>query len=532
MEYDTSLLQSLLKEASKTSPKSRQALETLKHKFARKHGTNLPRNSSLLKVYRKLVLLRKLPVNKRIETLLQLKTTRTLSGVTPVAIFTKPYFCPGECIYCPTAPEVPKSYLPDEPAVMRAELNNYDPKAQILSRLKQYQNIGHSTEKIDLIIKGGTWSAYPPNYQRSFITNCYQACNASPQQIIGIIPKTGMIPIISLAKAQKINETAKHRIIGINIETRPDLINGEEIQRLRNFGVTRVEIGVQSIYDDVLELIDRGHTVSDTVKATKLLKDAGFKVGYHMMPGLPGSSAKRDLEMFRIIFSDPRFQPDMLKIYPCIITSNTKLAEWYKQGKYKPYTNTELINLLVEIKRGLPTYVRVDRLGRDIPAPNIVAGCKKSNIRQIVQEEMRRRGLQCKCIRCQEIRDQEIQRQDINLNIEKYDASEGTEFFIYISAISMAKPLRKLLALLRLRFTSDNRAIIRELHTYGESIPLKQKGESAQHKGLGKRLMKEAERICIKEGFKKLFVISGIGAREYYRKLGYKLEGTYMVKLL
>ncbi|OQX51320.1 hypothetical protein B5M47_01280 [candidate division CPR3 bacterium 4484_211] len=524
----------LLKQILTQKASSKEDLRKIKRKFSREHKIPLIKNSDLLAEYWRQVNRGSIKRDYFLEDLLQLKSTRTLSGVSPVAIFTKPYPCPGKCIYCPTKSNVPKSYLPNEPAVMRAELNQYDPILQIKNRLQQYKNIGHPTDKIDLIIKGGTWSAYPVSYRKYFIKQCYAACNNKLQPAQ---------EHTSLFKIQKINETAQHRLIGINIETRPDLINEEEIKRLRNFGVTRVELGVQTLDDKILKLVRRGHGVKDTIRATRLLKEAGFKVGYHMMPGLPGSNPQKDVEMFKQLFTDPRFQPDMLKIYPCVITKNTQLYTWYKQGKYTPYNDRELIELLIEIKKILPPYVRVDRIGRDIPAPDIMAGSKISNIRQVVQKRMKEQELSCQCIRCREIR--EHSKKIISPTLKKitYPASGGREYFLsFVSTVpsSRGKVLtRNLLALLRLRFTTDNKAIIRELHTYGVSIKIgitPRRGttfkKGVQHRGLGKKLLEAAENIVNKKGVNKIAVISGVGVREYYRKLGYKLEGTYMVKKL
>ncbi|MBU1110539.1 tRNA uridine(34) 5-carboxymethylaminomethyl modification radical SAM/GNAT enzyme Elp3 [Patescibacteria group bacterium] len=547
MTSQKAYLKEILTRLFEQKPQDKIALEEIKRKFARAHQCSMPRNSDILSALRQEMTSFQTNTEvteqaKNLMELLKIRKVRTLSGVTPVAIFTKPYPCPGNCIYCPDVKQVPKSYLPDEPAVMRAEDNNYNPQLQISSRLRQYHNIGHPTDKIDLIIKGGTWSAYSHAYQEKFIKECFKVCNRRHFSNDGTITiNISDTAELGLAEVQKINETAKHRIISINIETRPDLISEKEIDRLRRLGVTKVEIGVQTLDDRILKLCCRGHTVDDTVLATKLLKDAGFKVGYHIMPNLPGSTPQKDLQVFKMLFSDPRFQPDMLKIYPCLVTPHTELANWVKKGQYESYADNELVELLVEVKKLIPGYVRIDRLGRDIPIKNIIAGFKKSNLRQIIQERMHEESKHCQCIRCQEVRDTKFEPKDLCLKRKEYSASGGKEVFLwYQSEIGFnpktgfnpkSNPIGKLYALLRLRFTSRGEAIIRELHTYGISTPVSQKNSDlTQHQGLGKKLILEAEKICRDNNLIKLKIISGVGVRNYYRNLGYKLRGTYMYK--
>ncbi|MFZ5364375.1 MAG: elongator complex protein 3, partial [Patescibacteria group bacterium] len=421
---------------------------------------------------------------------------------------------------------MPKSYLSNEPAVMRAIAFNFNPEKQVAGRIKVLEMNGHPTDKLELIVIGGTWSALPDKYQKWFIQKCFNGANGKKSK--------------NLAAAQKINETAAHRIIGITLETRPDHITPNEIARMRELGATRVELGVQSIYDSILQRNCRGHNAAETVRATKLLKDAGFKICYHLMPNLPGSTLVKDLKMFREIFSNSDFQPDMIKIYPCVVTRGSEIYKWWKQKKYKPYSEKQLIDLLIKIKKIIPPYVRINRLIRDIPSPSIEAGNKISNLREVLQQEMSRRGLACKCIRCREIGHQKnIKYTAPKLFVKKYNASGGTEYFI-----SFDSPDKKILyAFIRLRIPDfempavlpelENAALIRELHTYGHLVPIDKKTPGAtQHLGLGKKLMAEAEKIAKKYGLKKMAVISGVGVREYYKKLGYYLEGTYMVKIL
>ena len=499
---------------------------------------------------------------------------RSLSGVAVVSVLTKPYPCPGQCIYCPTEKGLPKSYLSGEPAVERAKRANFDPYLQTKNRLESLKIQGHPTDKIELRIIGGSFTAYPRKYQKWFVAKCFQAANdfssISIKGLTSTAPGKKAKPRklktkknLNLEKEQKRNEKAKHRIVGISIETRPDLIdpvrdyhrsakaqreqisNGvgkKEILNLRELGVTMVELGVQTIYNDILKKCQRGHSVEETIKATKLLKDAGFKVMYQIMPNLPGSTPQRDFECLKTIFEDSRFKPDWLKIYPCVVCRNTKLYQMWKQGRYRSYSDKELIELLVKIKQVLPYWVRVARLFRDIPVQKIESGSKLSNLRQIVQKEMKRRGGVCHCIRCREVRRNYNPKEKIYLFREDYEASGGKEIFLSFEN----RKRTKLYSLLRLRINEDispqiipilkNAALIRELHTYGFLLPIKDKENSAsivspQHKGLGKRLIKEAEKIAKKEfGRKRIAVISGVGVRDYFRKLNYRLKETYMVK--
>jgi len=421
---------------------------------------------------------------------------------------------------------MPKSYLANEPACMRAVLTKFDPFRQVDARLKSLKMTGHTTDKIELIVLGGTWSAYPLKYQNWFLRRCFDACNSIPSK--------------SLKIAQKVNERAKNRIIGLTLETRPDYIDKNEIKRMRDLGCTRIELGVQSIYEEVLKKNRRGHGIKETINATKLLKDAGFKITYHMMPNLPGSNPQKDEKMFEELFSNPDFQPDQLKIYPCAVLETAPLYRVWKNKKYKPYTKKQLTNLLIKIKEKIPPYVRIIRIIRDIPSQSIVAGNKISNLREIVKKEIKKRNKKCKCIRCREIKNFQPTAghpQGEKLIRRDYKASNGTEIFLSFEDTKNDK----ILAFLRLRITDSwtlsilkNSALIRELHTYGQTVPVSEKIKNAQqHRSLGKKLMMEAEKIAKQEfGFKKIAVISGIGVRDYYRKLGYRLKNSYMIKNL
>jgi len=531
----------------------------IKRKASKKFGLPNPKNVEVLEVYRKMVKNKKIKPDKNIENLLITKNIRTLSGVAVVAVLTKPYRCPGSCVYCPTEKDMPKSYLSNEPAVMRAILTDFHPYKQVAARLKSLEATGHKTDKIELIVMGGTFSYFPKQYQIWFIKECFRACNEYDAYNV---VATGR----DLLLLQKLNEKSKHRIIGLTLETRPDYIDKKEILRMRKLGATRVELGVQSIYNDVLKLNKRGHTIAETIKATKLLKEAGFKINYHMMPNLPGSNYKRDLAMFKELFSNPDFQPDMLKIYPCVVVKNSPIYKWWKNGKHKPYSDKKLIELLTEIKKAIPYYVRITRLIRDIPSTSIVAGNKVSNLRQVLKKKSEEENWQCKCIRCREVRDKFAKSKNLKLFRQNYNASDGKEIFLTFED----KERKNLYSLLRLRINSGvhslecnnlgvkrtnstyrlkpelrfsnrfsnnlgvlkNAAIIREIHTYGQMMPIKSKSKkSPQHIGLGKKLIAEAEKITFQEfGLKKITVISGVGVRDYYRKLGYRLEDGYMVK--
>lgn len=519
-------LEKLVLKLLKQSYFNNKKLASLKREWAKEFGM-MPKNSQILSSYKKLLAKKSIKPKKSLEKLLRLKKVRSFSGIVPIAVMTKAYRCPGQCVYCPTQKGIPKSYLDDEPAVMRAQMAGFSPYLQVKRRLEQLQKTGHSTEKIELIVMGGTFSVLPLDYQQEFIKRCFDAANE--------------VKAKNLLAAQKINEKAKNRIIGITLETRPDQINIKEIKKMRLLGGTRVEIGVQSIFDQVLKKVKRGHLVRETIKATKLLKDAGFKICYHLMPNLPGSNLKKDYQMFKEVFNNQNFKPDMLKIYPCVVLYQAQLYNWFKKGKFQPYTDKQLINFLLRIKKIIPSWIRINRLGRDIPIANIAAGNKLSNIRQVLQKKLKEKNIKCQCIRCREIKGKEPASPDLYFKSFHYPASGGKEYFLqYVDKDN------QLYALLRLRIPSQiltkkkhflpvlqEAAIIRELHTYGQALPLKKQDKKAsQHKGLGKKLIKKAEAIAQSLAIKKMAVISGIGVREYYSKLDYKLENTYMVKSL
>jgi elongator complex protein 3 len=460
--------------------------------------------------------------------LLKIKRTRTVSGVAPVAVMTSPSECPhGKCLCCPGGPEhgTAQSYTGREPSALRAAQHDFDPEAQVNERIRQLSVTGHSTDKIDLIIMGGTFTARDAAYQRSFVKGCFDALNEAPSK--------------DLEEAKANNETAPHRCIGLTVETRPDWFKQEHIDRSLDLGATRVELGVQSVYDDLLENIKRGHTVEDSVNATKWAKDSGLKVLYHMMPGLPGSTPEMDVQSLKTVFKDPRFKPDMLKIYPTLVIEGTELYEMWKRGDYEPLTSEQAAQVVADIKELVPLWVRIQRIQRDIPAQLIEAGVTKSNLRQLARSELEHRGKKCQCIRCREAGHNILDNLSAlkpELQVTGYKASGGEEYFI--SQEDTTEDV--LLGFLRLRIPSEDAfrpemgratSIVRELKVFGTALPLGEKDEELlQHKGLGKELMEEAERISRELGIGRILVNSGVGVREYYKKMGYELEGVYMGK--
>lgn len=515
------ILEDLLIQAIKESTRDQKSLQYLKNQYSYRHEISSPSNVSLIKTYRKLLKEGKISEDKAFFNLIIKRKVRSESGIANITVLTKHYACPGKCIFCPSEPEMPKSYLSNEPAMMRAILNDFDGYNQVKNRLKGLERTGHPTDKIEIIVAGGTFSYYPKEYQTNFIKQVYNALNEDKKST-------------SLQQAIKKNETAKHRCVGLSLETRPDWINKEEIIRMRNLGATKVEIGIQTLDDKILDKNKRGHTVQQVRDAMKLLKNAGFKINAHMMPNLYGSNPKKDLEMFKKLFEDADFRPDWLKIYPCVVTPYSELEKLYKAGKHKTYSDDEIIDLLIEMKKEIPEYVRVARLYRDIPAESILGGSKISNMRQIIHEKMAKQGVKCKCIRCREIKD--FVPSKIELIEREYESSDGKEYFLSFEDTKNDK----LIAFLRLRIPSEtflkdleNASVIRELHTYGVQVPVDENEISAmQHKGLGKKLIERAGEITKTHNLKRMAVISGIGVREYYKKQGFELGETYMIKSL
>ncbi len=465
------------------------------------------------------------------------KPSKTLAGVTPLAVMLKPKKCEhGTCIYCPQL-NVPQSYTPLSPPVIRAKMLNYSPLKQVKARLKAYKLMNHPTDKIELIIMGGTFLEYPKKYQSWFIKQCYDALNNKKSK--------------NLEESKRLNEKSKNRCVALCIETRPDKCGKKEIKRILKFGATRVELGVQAIDNKIYKKINRGHNVKDVIESTELLRNSGFKIGYHIMPGLPGSNQKKDLQMIDKIFSSQDFKPDQLKVYPCQVLKNSELEKVYQKGKFKPYSTKQTKSLLIKIMKKVPEYCRVMRIMREIPPPYLTSGIKRIDLRAEVEKQLRKGKNKIKEIRFREIgfnlnrikttKTKEKINTELKIKKTEYKAGKGKEIFLQIT-----NKQDILFGLLRLRFPNQkqifiselkNSAIIRELHIYGKSLDIGKKSKtSLQHTGLGKWLMKEAEKIIKKQkkkyNLEKIAVISGVGVREYYRKLGYQLEKNYMCKYL
>jgi len=450
---------------------------------------------------------------------IRMKPMRTLSGVTTVTVLTKPYPCPGQCIFCPTDVRMPKSYLPDEPGAMRALHHNFDPFDQVSARIDALQAIGHPTDKIELLVLGGTWNAYRKDYQEWFIHRCFDAMNEQETE--------------TLEEAQRLNETAKHRNVGLVVETRPDQINTKEIVWMRKLGVTKVQMGAQSLDNHILELNKRGHTVEDTKRATALLRAAGYKIVLHWMPNLLGATIESDKKDFARLWQG--IDPDEIKIYPTQLLANAELYEYWERGEYQPYTTEQLINLIADIKPTIPRYCRVNRIVRDIPSENVVAGNKRTSLRQDVQRELARRGERCQCIRCREVRGQQVDYQHLQLDDLVYQAMFAEEHFL-----SFVTPEDKIAGFLRLSLPLpeapktdfpelQHAAIIREVHVYGQSLQVgeEQRG-AAQHTGLGTQLIAKAKQIATQKGYQRLAVISAVGTRQYYLKRGFRRGPYYL----
>jgi elongator complex protein 3 len=450
---------------------------------------------------------------------LRVKPTRTISGVAPVTVLTEPYPCPGECIFCPDVERMPKSYLPDEPGAMRAAAHEFDPYTQAASRISVMDELGHSVDKIELLILGGTWSCYPGAYQEWFVRRCLDALNGAEAA--------------TLEEAQQLNESALHRNVGLVVETRPDRITPQEVRRLRILGVTKVQLGIQSLNDDILRRNKRGHTVEDTRRAMRLLRLAGFKIVAHWMPNLLGATPESDLADFHRLWENASLRPDELKIYPTSLLENTELYEYWQRDEYVPYDEETLVTLLAQCKSLIPPYCRVNRLMRDIPSPNIVEGVKKTNLRQIVQRRMKQMGLVCRCVRCREVRGQEIDTDSLHLQNLNYETDATREVFL-----SYETPDDRLAGFLRLSLPQMESpieeligcAVIREVHVYGPALELgdRQAG-TAQHAGLGTRLIEEAKHIARAAGYERLAVIAAVGTRSYYRERGFEQGELYMI---
>jgi elongator complex protein 3 len=501
-----------------------------------KEGKGLYRHDELVKEYKELIKEKSIKPSKIVEERIRLKPIRTQSGVATVTVLMKPFPCPGNCIFCPNETNIPKSYIASEPGAQRALKHDFDPYLQTYHRIKALQNIGHNTEKVELIILGGTCSVYPEEYIIWFVKRCFDAMNSFDGKSLEKDKGIEDISWEMLEEVQKINETTRCRNVGMVLETRPDYITKEEVIRFRRLGATKIQIGIQSLDDNILKMNLRGHGVKQSKNAFELLRLAGFKIHAHWMPNLYGSSLEKDIKDFIKLWSKD-FSPDELKIYPTSIIENTVLEKYYKENKYKPYSYEELLFLFKKILPLTPRYCRLTRIVRDIPSNEIVAGNKRTNFRQIAEKEIEKEGGKIEDIRAREIKGEEITQDDLEQETIEYDTSVSKEYFISFKT----KDTDKICSFLRLSLPKKDSyiaelkgaSLIREVHVYGNVVGIgkESKGQS-QHLGLGKRMIGIAERISKENGFKKISVISAIGTREYYQKTGFKQEQLYMSKPL
>lgn len=577
-----------------TSPQKKQLEQLIKRHS--KAGGKLFARDEIISAYRQLAGSHSLPpLDPTIIKLLQMKPTRTISGVTPITVLTKPFPCPGKCIFCPNDVRMPKSYLSDEPGAQRAERNYFDPYLQTYNRLQALHNIGHTVDKAELIVLGGTWSYYPESYQVWFINECFRALNefgvvdnravveekyqgvqrafarlgkrslsnnpaqnknefkkdeidgtslsksynrtvselyVAPEKKLGI-DAWQTASWAELEQSQRINETALVRSVGLVLETRPDNISETEVIRLRRLGCTKTQIGFQSLQDTVLAMNKRGHDVAATRRAVRLLRLAGFKIHAHWMANLHGSTVALDKKDYATLFSDPDFRPDELKIYPCSLIGSAELMQYYQRGEWQPYSYEELLEVLSFALKETPEYCRLTRVIRDIPSTDIVSGNKKTNFRQIAEQSLARAGERSQDIRAREVRQGQFSDASVYKETFEYETSVSQEKFIQLLApvtTEAGKTEAKLVGFARLSlpiapsFIDElgGAAIIRELHVYGQTVAIGGLGgRKAQHRGFGKQLLQEAERVAREAEFEKLAVISAVGTREYYRKQGF-----------
>ena len=490
--------------------------------------------SALVAAYHRMVEDGEWEADNAILAAIRLKPVRTLSGVTTVTVLTKPYPCPGSCIFCPDDIRMPKSYLPDEPGAMRALEHGFDPYTQVYSRLEALSSVGHPTDKVELLILGGTFSSYRRDYQESFVRRCFEAMN-TPLSSPPSSKEDEAKAVGGLKLIQSVNESGPHRNVGLSVETRPDEVTPAELIWFRSLGVTKVQMGVQSLDDRILELNRRGHTAAEARHATALLRAAGFKIVLHWMPNLLGATLDSDRADFPRLWQG--LCPDEIKIYPTQLLETAPLYEYWQHGEYQPYTTEELVALIADVKPSIPRYCRVNRVVRDIPSPHVVAGNKRSSLRQDVHAEMARRGTHCDCIRCREVGGGKVQAASLRLDDLVYHPDGAEEHFL-----SFITPEDKIVGFLRLSLPGpdspptnladlDHSAVIREVHIYGQSLAVgvEQSG-AAQHAGLGTRLLSEADRIARSKGYRRMAVIAAVGTRQYYLERGFERGELYLVK--
>lgn len=522
-EVDAAMLTELASRIMQEDLIDEVTLNRLKLEFCRKHELSwMPRNSDILSMLPE-------PARQRLLPSLRLKKVRSISGVNVIGVMSSPRGCPhGRCIFCPMEKGFPMSYTSGEPAAMRGIQSDYDPFIQITGRLEQLEAIGHEPSKVELVIQGGTFLAAPIEYQEFFVKRCLDALNRTNSS--------------SLEEAKTIAETSKIHNVGLTVETKPDWCKAPHIDQMLRFGVTRTEIGVQVIDDEVYSLTNRGHTVADVEESFQVSRDAGLKIVAHMMPGLPGSNRKKDLESFKMLFEDPRFCPDMLKIYPCLVMEGTELYEWWKQGNYKPYDTEEAAELIAKVKEFIPPWVRIMRVHREFPVKLIIAGVKNGNLREIALRKLAEGGKRCRCIRCREVGHRtlkeriEVDPERIQTVVHEYPAADGTELFISKEDAEQDT----LFGYMRLRFPSpkahrpeisSSTAIVRELHVYGPEVPVGRRDPYAwQHTGYGHQLLSESEMIAKDRGADRMIIISSLGTKRYYNRSGYDYVGPYMGK--
>lgn len=515
---------------SKASLSQKSIMKIVRQTAAIHRLSTLPRNQDIVE---------QLDHGSPYRKLLMVKPVKTRSGVLVIAVMPKPYECPhGRCVYCPGGITVntPLSYTGQEPVTKAAQKFAYDPYEQIRSRLAQLCSMGHDTGKVELVVVGGTFPFMSEQYQREFVKSCFAALNSHD---------IDMVRSFTLPEAMKMNETAKSRCVGLTIETKPDYCKERHIDLMLEMGVTRVELGVQCLQEDVYRAVNRGHDLVDVKYSFQVARDSGLKVVAHMMPGLPKSSPEKDISDFYSLFDDPSYRPDMLKIYPTIVIKGTPLYEMYKRGKYVPYTNDDFVKILIEVKKRVPHWIRIMRVQREIEPSLIIAGPRSGNMRQTVLGILRGSGLRCNCIRCREhglLKNGLESTEMVTLNRFDYSAGSGMEVFLSFETRNRLK----ILGFLRLRVTQNPHrkelreeqgasAVVRELHIYGQMLNVgdRTEGASWQHRGFGAQLLFEAERVTREEyGLRKLSVISAVGTREYYRKLGYQMNGPYMSKAI
>lgn len=516
-DYDQAC-RAIAEQIDRTEPNLSRAIQIMKEVSSRYHLDTLPKNEHIIKYLR----------GAKSRRLLMVRPTKTASGVAVVAVMPKPFECPhGRCTYCPGGIEfnTPLSYTGSEPATKIAQNFGYDPYHQVRSKLEQLASRGHDTGKTEIVIVGGTFPFMPADYQRQFAKSCYDALNGSTSE--------------SLEQSIRINETAQKRCVGFTVETKPDYCLQPHVDMMLELGVTRVEIGVQSLQEDVLKQVNRGHTLKDTIQAFRIARESGYKIVAHMMPGLPGSSPEKDIEDFRRLFSDDAFKPDMLKIYPTLVLEGTGLYRLHAAGKYQAYYDSDLVRAIVEAKKMLPPWIRIMRVQREIESKDIIAGPKSGNLRQLVIQKLQQEGHVCRCIRCREtgLQKKYPAESEVVLRRQDYSASGGQEIFLSFED----RKGKTILGFLRLRKLVkphreelEGSAIVRELHVYGQAIGVgsRDAGDSYQHRGYGTRLLNEAEDIARSElGVEKIAVIAAVGTREYYRKLGYVQDGRYVSKV-